>query len=279
VTAMPRAMRARRVSRTAARLPAYALAAVLAWAAIELIASVRPAVAQRRGGARFAAPVGRAGPARSGSLRYADAAAYGRPTAAGYGAAAAVARPGAPRYRYRTAAAADSLTPGGGFNRGFDDLAPDDGRRYARARYLSQSAWASQPCARSNVSVGGHTYYRCGAGWYDRVYYAGDVNYAEIWPPEGYTVETLPAGYETLNSGATKYYVTDDAFYEQAADGYKVVDPPYGKALDRLPKGAENAIPIVAGGQTYYHYHGVYYREVEVADATHYEIAKSPFPS
>jgi hypothetical protein len=46
-----------------------------------------------------------------------------------------------------------------------------------------------------------------------------------------------------------------------------------GDVVARLPTGAKGAIPIVSGGQTYYRYDGIYFREVRDASGTYYVIS------
>ncbi len=46
-----------------------------------------------------------------------------------------------------------------------------------------------------------------------------------------------------------------------------------GDVVDQLPAGAAGAIPIVSGGETYYRYDGIYFREVRDDSGTHYVIS------
>jgi hypothetical protein len=46
-----------------------------------------------------------------------------------------------------------------------------------------------------------------------------------------------------------------------------------GETVAQLPAGAKGAIPIVSGGQTYYRYDGIYFREVRDAGGTYYVIS------
>jgi len=258
-----------------------ALSAMAVWSAAAFMAW--PAAVEARGlGGRVAArpAISRVGPASSGSIRAARASApAARPVTRPRTSAVRIAG-GAPRYRYRSPGHVGSAPIGArGDHRG-ESFGDNPAARYRRNAYISNREFGALPCSRRSVGSGSRTYYRCGAAWYYPVYYYGDVYYAEVWPPAGVEAETLPAGSQTVIAGSTTYYLSDDAFYEKSDDGgYVTVEPPVGTRLGELPAGAAKAIPIVAGGATYYHYHGVYYRQVDDADGRHYEISANPFQS
>jgi len=51
---------------------------------------------------------------------------------------------------------------------------------------LTVSAFNSQTCNPTVVSVGGVTYYQCGSNWYNQAYQEGDVVYVSVGAPPGY---------------------------------------------------------------------------------------------
>jgi hypothetical protein len=51
---------------------------------------------------------------------------------------------------------------------------------------LTVSAFNSQACNTTVVSVGGVTYYQCGSNWYNQAYQDGDVVYVSVGAPPGY---------------------------------------------------------------------------------------------
>jgi hypothetical protein len=51
---------------------------------------------------------------------------------------------------------------------------------------LTVSAFNSQTCNPTAVSVGGVTYYQCGSNWYNQAYQEGDVVYVSVEAPPGY---------------------------------------------------------------------------------------------
>ena len=111
----------------------------------------------------------------------------------------------------------------------------------------------------------GRGYYGHGFG---RPYY-GYYNYYR--PYLGFSLSILPFGYYPFFWGDAQYYYSGGLYYRQYDNEYKVVVPPVGAEVPKLPSDAQE---VTINGQTYYEYKGVYYSPVEKADGkTAYVIA------
>lgn len=144
---------------------------------------------------------------------------------------------------------------------------------------ISATEFAGLGCRPEAVTVGMSTYYRCAGAWYQNIEHEGWTCYAEIYPPAGARLGTLPHGSMTLNSdGGRTYYATDDAIYvSEPGTGYVVVEPPAGTRFDRLPATAKKSIPVVVNGTSYYRHLGVFYREESSSSGDSYVVTSSPF--
>ncbi|SEA46628.1 DUF6515 family protein [Pedobacter hartonius] len=111
----------------------------------------------------------------------------------------------------------------------------------------------------------GRGYYGHGFG---RPYY-GYYNYYR--PYLGFSLNILPFGYYPFFWGDAQYYYSGGLYYRQYDNEYKVVVPPVGAEVPKLPSDAQE---VTINGETYYEYKGVYYSPVEKADGkTSYVIA------
>jgi len=145
---------------------------------------------------------------------------------------------------------------------------------------VSSTQFASLPGRHESVQIGSSTYYKAANSWYQRIDHEGWTCYAEIYPPAGARVASLPAEYVTLESGNKTLYATDTAVYVlEPGAGYVVVEPPLGTRLDRLPANAKKGIPVVVNGTAYYRYLGLFYRAENGPSGEAYVVTASPFLS
>lgn len=133
------------------------------------------------------------------------------------------------------------------------------------------------------VVIGGGTYY-CDRDVY---YVQRQDRYVVVPPPPGAYVRYLPAEYEEIVVGDSRYFYADDTYYVEDADvevdididdddfdididididkerkrrgGYRVVEPPVGAYIYHLPEVYE---PVVVRNVTFYRAGGAYYRPV-----------------
>ncbi len=113
-----------------------------------------------------------------------------------------------------------------------------------------------------HISGGGGGFYRPSFGFglnfgYRRPYYS------YYRPYVGFRLSVLPFGYYPFFFGADQFYYYGGLFYRHYDDGYRVVVPPVGAEVPKLPKGANQ---VTINGQTFYEYKGVYYSEKVNAD-------------
>ncbi|MBE7176498.1 MAG: hypothetical protein INR69_08855 [Mucilaginibacter polytrichastri] len=154
--------------------------------------------------------------------------------------------------------------PGGTFNRG--SVVPRDrgtgynrpiyrtpGRSnyyYNRGNYWGGNYWGG---GWGGWGLGG--FYRpwgWGMGW--------NYGYA---PFLGMSFGYLPFGYSSFMWGPNTYYYNDGYFYRRYSDNdYRIVPPPIGAEVKRLPKEASS---VTIDGQQYFERDGVYYQETRNA--------------
>lgn len=123
---------------------------------------------------------------------------------------------------------------------------------------------------RGRTGYGRPGYGRRGYGWprYGGVHYGfyGRPNYGYYnyyRPYLGFSFSVLPFGYYPFMFGTDQFYYSGGLFYRQYDNQYKVVDPPVGGEILKLP---DDAREVVINGQTFYEYKGVYYTVSENAD-------------
>lgn len=101
---------------------------------------------------------------------------------------------------------------------------------------------------------GGYHYGGRGWGGY-RPYYG----YSHFYRPYlGFSLGILPFGYYPFYYGDDQFYYSGGLFYRQYNDQYKVVAPPVGAEVPKLPSNAQQ---VTINGQRFYEYKGVYYTE------------------
>ena len=144
------------------------------------------------------------------------------------------------------------------------------------AMAYSAASYSSLSCTRSTYALYSHTYYRCGNGWYDRVYYQSEVTYVQIPAPSGVEVTKL-TNPTVITVEDQTYYVSDDTFYQRITRDnrlvYVIVDAPLGAQVDRLPEGA---LRVSAKTGRYYRFGSVYYRQISNPVRPTYIIAARP---
>ncbi|WP_009961361.1 DUF6515 family protein [Verrucomicrobium spinosum] len=87
----------------------------------------------------------------------------------------------------------------------------------------------------------------------------------------GAAIATLPRGYRTVYVGSVPYAYSGGVYYQSAASGYVVVDPPVGAIIPELPAGA---VVTVRSGVNYYVVNQVYYQPVIVSGVTQYRVVR-----
>jgi hypothetical protein len=143
-----------------------------------------------------------------------------------------------------------------------------------RGTLLSVATFQALPCEPEPISVGAEIYYRCGAGWFQRIEHEGWTCYSEIWPPAGAHVSSLPTEHIVFESGPRTLYASENAWFERQEGGYVVIEPPIGLEVDRLPESAKHGIPVVVNGVNYYRHLGIFYRE---QPGGRYVVSNSPY--
>ena len=149
---------------------------------------------------------------------------------------------------------------GGGGGRGFGG---GGGHSFSGGSRSSSSSF-SRSSSTTRISGGNRGFYGRG-GWsggvrfrtglwaYHRPYYS----YYHFYRPYlGISLGILPFGYYPFYFGADQFYYSGGLFYQQYDNEYKVVVPPVGAQVPKLPSEAQE---VSINGQTYYEYKGVYY--------------------
>lgn len=150
---------------------------------------------------------------------------------------------------------------GGGGGRGFGG---GGGHSFSGGSRSSSSSF-SRSSSTTRISGGARGFYGGRGGWsggvrfrtglwaYHRPYYS----YYHFYRPYlGISLGILPFGYYPFYFGADQFYYSGGLFYQQYDNEYKVVVPPVGAQVPKLPSEAQE---VSINGQTYYEYKGVYY--------------------
>jgi hypothetical protein len=87
----------------------------------------------------------------------------------------------------------------------------------------------------------------------------------------GAAIASLPRGYRTVYVGSAPYAYYGGVYYQPAASGYVVVDPPVGAIIPSLPPGA---VVSVVNGANYYMVNQVYYQPVIMSGVTQYRVVR-----
>lgn len=96
---------------------------------------------------------------------------------------------------------------------------------------------------------------------YRRPYYGRYYSYYR--PYLGFSLRALPFGYYPFFFGDVQFYYSGGLYYRQFDDEYKVVVPPVGAEVPKIPSNAQS---VTVNGQVYYEYKGVYYKQSENAE-------------
>lgn len=76
------------------------------------------------------------------------------------------------------------------------------------------------------------------------------------YPTVGKIIPIMPDSYDVVHSGPEELYFHEGIFYARDPKGFRVVTPPRGCVVGRLPVGFET---LIVTGVTYFLYAGVYY--------------------
>jgi hypothetical protein len=138
------------------------------------------------------------------------------------------------------------------------------GNNYARSRYNNSRSYYG-----SRYGYGrGYAY---GRGYGYRGYGYGRAYYNFYRPYIGLSIGILPFGYYPFYYGPDQFYYSSGLFYQQQDNSYKVVVPPVGAEVPKLPSDASE---VTINGETFFEYKGIYYTEKTNADGkTVYVVA------
>jgi len=116
------------------------------------------------------------------------------------------------------------------------------------------------------VSVENAQYHYDQGVWYT----SSDGGYTAVPAPVGGTVNNIPSGAQTVNTGTVNNYYYGGTYYEKEGDNYKVVAPTAGTIVDSLPEGGEE---ITIGDVKYVKFGETYYQPVQIDGKDRYEVA------
>ncbi|MEP6806076.1 MAG: DUF6515 family protein [Flavobacterium sp.] len=106
---------------------------------------------------------------------------------------------------------------------------------------------------------------------YDQgVWYApSNGGYTAVPAPVGGTINNIPSGAETVNTGTVNNYYYGGIYYEKDGSSYKVVPPTAGTLVDNLPEGGKE---VTIGDVKYVKFGETYYQPVQVEGKSKYEV-------
>lgn len=106
---------------------------------------------------------------------------------------------------------------------------------------------------------------------YDQgVWYApSNGGYTAVPAPVGGTVNNIPSGAQTVNTGTVNNYYYGGTYYEKDGSTYKVVPPTAGTIVDNLPEGGKE---VTIGDVKYVKFGETYYQPVQVDGKNKYEV-------
>lgn len=106
---------------------------------------------------------------------------------------------------------------------------------------------------------------------YDQgVWYApSNGGYTAVPAPVGATINNIPSGAETVNTGTVNNYYYGGTYYQKDGSSYKVVPPTAGTVVDNLPEGGEE---VTIGDVKYVKFGETYYQPVQVDGKNKYEV-------
>jgi hypothetical protein len=110
--------------------------------------------------------------------------------------------------------------------------------------------------------------YRYGGPWGPRPYAARPTDTG--WRTVGTVVTSLPSGHTTIAVSGTNYYYNDGNFFRPDGRRYRVVRPPYGAVVPRIPPASSR---LTVRGDPFRYYYGTYYRP---HDGGRFRVAPPP---
>jgi hypothetical protein len=87
--------------------------------------------------------------------------------------------------------------------------------------------------------------------------------------PVGGTVNNIPSGAQTVNTGTVNNYYYGGTYYEKDGNSYKVVAPTAGTIVESLPEGGKE---VTIGDVKYIQFGETYYQPVQVDGKNKYEV-------
>lgn len=116
------------------------------------------------------------------------------------------------------------------------------------------------------VSVESTQYHYDQGVWYS----PSSGGYTAVPAPVGGTVNNIPSGAQTVNTGTVNNYYYGGTYYEKDGNNYKVVAPTAGTLVESLPEGGEE---VTIGDVKYIKFGETYYQPVKVDGKDKYEVA------
>ena len=117
------------------------------------------------------------------------------------------------------------------------------------------------------VSVESTQYHYDQGVWYSST----SGGYTAVPAPVGGTVNNIPSGAQTVNTGTVNNYYYGGTYYEKDGSTYKVVAPTAGTLVDNLPEGGEE---VTIGDVKYVKFGETYYQPVQVDGKDKYEVVQ-----
>jgi hypothetical protein len=115
------------------------------------------------------------------------------------------------------------------------------------------------------VSVENTQYHYDQGVWYT----PSNGGYTAVAAPIGGTVNNIPAGAQTVNTGTVNNYYYGGTYYEKENNNYKVVAPTAGTVVENLPEGGEE---VTIGDVKYVKFGETYYQPVQIDGKSKYEV-------
>ena len=95
--------------------------------------------------------------------------------------------------------------------------------------------------------------------------------YTAVPAPVGGTVNNIPSGAQTVNTGTVNNYYYGGTYYEKDGSTYKVVAPTAGTIVENLPEGGEE---VTVGDVKYVKFGETYYQPIQVDGKNKYEVVQ-----
>ncbi|RYJ38451.1 hypothetical protein NU08_2428 [Flavobacterium anhuiense] len=115
------------------------------------------------------------------------------------------------------------------------------------------------------VSVQNEKYHYDQGVWYTST----NGGYTAVPAPVGGTVNNIPSGAETVNTGTVNNYYYGGTYYEKDGGKYTVVAPTAGTIVEKLPEGGEE---VTIGDAKYVKFGETYYQPVQIDGKDKYEV-------